>query len=95
MKIKHILSIITFGVISLSFTACGGGSESSFSNSEEIIPIVDCNLTGAVIPTDFTTMESKDAIVKKVDETTITTYHDVSGNKKICTDIGSAYLLRK
>ena len=95
MKIKNILSMIVISIIAISFTACGDGSDASFSNSEEKIVIKDCNTTGAVIPTDFTTMQSADTIIKKETTTTITTYHDISGNKKVCVDMGSAYLLRK
>ncbi len=96
MKLKYISVAIIVTIISIVISGCGGGGGSaSFSNAEQKVIIIDCNTTGAVIPTDFTTMLSADAIIKDKTPTTITTYHDISGNKKICVDIGSAYLLRQ
>jgi hypothetical protein len=96
---KKIVSIVTFTILTIGFSACGGGGgDSSFSNGQEIIPIdVNCT-TSAVTPADITTyvaLESGDAIVKNDNNTTVEIYHDVDGIKKVCVQLGgSAHIVR-
>lgn len=100
MRLNNILFISASITLLLSMNACsGGGSDAQFTNAEEKIVISDCNLSdnniSFIIPDDFTTMISEDAIIRNANATIITTYHDINGTKKICVDQGSAYLLRK
>lgn len=95
MKMK-LLSITMITFTALFFSACGGGEEDAhFKNSEEKISIIDCNTSGAIIPDDFISMFSGDVLVHELPNTVITTYHDINGTKKVCTDSGKAYLIRK
>ena len=96
MKKRYILSL---SIITLLFSACGGGggSDASFSNAEQKI---DINETCITTPTssdisNYITLESGDTIIKDADNTVISTYHDVNGTKKVCLVSGSAYILRK
>lgn len=95
-KDNLIKSIIILSII-IGFSACGGGGDdASFKNSEERIQIEDCNSTTVVtIPADYTTMQSGDVLVQEATNTTVTTYHDVNNTKKVCTQSGIAFLIRK
>jgi hypothetical protein len=87
------LSLLT--LLSLSFTACGGGSDdASFANSETLID-VDVNCTTPATISTYITVNSGDVIVKKEDNTTISIYHDVNGTKKVCLESGSAYIIQQ
>ena len=96
-KIKiATLSLLT--LLSLSFTACGGGSDdASFANSETLIDVdVNCTTTpNATDISNYITVNSGDVIVKKEDNTTISIYHDVNGTKKVCLESGSAYIIQQ
>lgn len=93
---KAIKSTIILSIITLSMTACGGGSDASFSNAQKKIDInISCITTPSSLDIDsYITLISADTIVKAEDNTTIKTYHDVNENKKVCLVSGSAYILR-
>ena len=87
------LSLLT--LLTLSFTACGGGSDdASFANSETMIDI-DVNCTTPATISTYITLHSGDAVVKDDDNTTISIYHDVNGTKKVCLESGSAHIIRQ
>ena len=96
---KKILYIVSFIFVALSFTACGGGGgDSSFSGdtTTQIDINVNC-VSGTPSAGDlatYITLLSGDTIVEDTDPTTVSTYHDLSGNKKICLNTGSAHILR-
>jgi len=97
MKIK-LLTTIIITTTTLFFSGCGGGgggSDAHFKNADTKITIIDCNANVATIPDDYTTMLSGDVLVNETANTTITTYHDINGTKKVCTVSGIAHLIRK
>lgn len=87
--------------IALSFSACGGGggSDASFENSGTVqIDIsIPCVTNPALNDIDnYILLQSEDTISKSGD-VTIVTYHDSTGEKRVCKDqnsTGSAYILR-
>lgn len=99
---KKIISIILPITIAIVFTACGGGGgDSSFSNNSNgtsnNIPINIPCLVGNISINDFSsylTLNSGDEILKNDDSTVVTIYHNVSGEKKVCLNSGSAYIVR-
>lgn len=93
MKIFKILKVAFVGFMAIGFIACT--NDGSFKNSENLIPVIDCNTTGVTVPDDFTTLKSGDVIVKDVIPTVITTYHSPDDIKKICVVDGIAHLIRK
>lgn len=95
MKLKNIIKTVTFlTIIITSFTACGGGgSSSSFENSETLIPItIACDTN----PIDlYETLNSGDVIIKDTSDAVVSIYHDVLGNKKVCLVSGIAHIVRQ
>lgn len=90
------LSLLT--LITLSFTACGGGSDdASFKNSETLIDItIPCQTTPTQTDiANYITVNSGDVIVKDDENTTISIYHDINNTKKVCLVSGSAHIIRK
>jgi len=94
MRRKYIIQIALSFLLAISFSACGGGSDASFENSETMIPI-DVNCTTPATIATYITVNSGDAIVKEEENTTISIYHDINGTKKICLESGKAYIIRK
>ena len=91
MNLKNIFYTLPIVITALVFNACGGGgSDAQFSNAENKIQIIDCNATNG-----YTTMISNDTLIQSETPTVITTYHDTNGTKKVCVNIGKAYILRK
>jgi len=87
------LSLLT--LLTLSFSACGGGGDdASFKNSETMIPI-DVNCTTPATIATYITVNSGDVIVKEEENTTISIYHDVNGTKKVCLVSGLAHIIRQ
>lgn len=97
---KKIISIILPITIAIVFTACGGGGgDSSFSNNSNrnTIPINIACLVGNISINDFAsylTLNSGDEVLKNDDSTVVTIYHNISGEKKVCLNSGSAYIVR-
>lgn len=93
-KLQISLGIITLSVL---FIGCGGGGDSSFSNSETII---DISIACVVSPTtaninSYVTLNSGDVIVKDTSNAAVSIYHDINGTKKVCLDTPSAHIIRK
>eukprot|EP00767_Chilomastix_cuspidata_P008293 gnl/Chilomastix_cuspidata/9460.p2 GENE.gnl/Chilomastix_cuspidata/9460~~gnl/Chilomastix_cuspidata/9460.p2 ORF type:complete len:103 (+),score=5.65 gnl/Chilomastix_cuspidata/9460:29-337(+) len=99
---KIILKYLSICIIVLSFASDGGGGGSSSSsdggtdtpddNTDSTkTEIVSC-LDSSNIE-EYTSLQSDDEIVKDSEETVISIYHDSDGNKKICVESGSAYIL--
>lgn len=86
--LTYILTVIT----ALFLSACG---DAHFKNEETKIAVIDCDTAVANIPDDYTTMNSGDVLVNEVANTVVTTYHDINGVKKVCTDSGKAHLVRQ
>ena len=84
---KKIYLIISSITLALFLSACGGGSDASFSNSEVQIDIPTCEMYENII--------TGDTIIQKENNTSIKTVFDINGTKKVCTLNGSAYILRK
>jgi hypothetical protein len=98
---KNMIKIATLSLLTLatlSFTACGGGSDdASFKNSETMIDIdVNCTVAPnqATIDT-YIPVYSGDVIVKDDENTSVSIYHDINGTKKICLEYGNAHIIRK
>jgi hypothetical protein len=93
---KKVIQISLLFLTITSFIACNGGDNSHFKNAEEKIDITNCVSSPTITDIDnYETIEGGDVIIKKEDNTTISTYHDVDNVKKICVESGSAYILRK
>lgn len=87
-----IATVLSIGV----FTSCSE-NDGHFKDAETIINIdVNCTqpVTTAAIAT-YITMLSGDVLVRSEDNTTVATYHDQNGIKKVCRISGSAYLIRQ
>ena len=102
---KHtLLKTTTFiTLITIGFSACSDNA--SFTNmttsdvadslAQQRIPIdVNCSTSPAVID-DYITLESGDIITKEEASTSITTYHDIDGVKKVCLNSGTATIVRE
>jgi len=87
MKNTHI--IISLISLALFMGACsdGGGSDASFSNSQEKIDLPNCET--------YESIKVGDTLIQKESNTSIKTVFDINGTKKACTLSGSAYILRK
>ena len=90
---KNIIALSLLGTLVVLFTACGGGSDAHFRNAN-IIPI-DVNCTTPATISTYITLQSDDVIVKEENNTTISIYHDINLNKKVCLVSGKAYIIRK
>ena len=95
MKTK-IISLTIATLVAIVLSACGGGSGSSYSNSQNVIAIdVEC-VTPANIST-YIPLQNNDTITIASGTPTIITYHDVNGTKRVCLDStssGTANILR-
>jgi len=89
--INNIKFVITIFSIALFLSACGSG-DAEFSGTSTTVSIVDCN--SSVDVADYSALQSGDVIVKDEDNTSISTYHDIDGNKRVCVDNGSAHIVR-
>ena len=97
---KNLLIMTLITLVTISFNACGGGGgdDAGFSNAttENRINIdVTCiTPVTTVAINSYVTMLSGDVLVQATNNTTVETYHDTNGTKKICLVSGSAYLVR-
>jgi hypothetical protein len=102
--VNRYLTSITILVITLFFSACGGGSGDTFEDSSTKIIIIDCNNSNSEIGTNdcgdedtpdyYTCLESGDTLIKEDENTIVEIVHDIDDNKKVCVQSGSAYILR-
>lgn len=84
--------------VMILFSACSDNGGAHFGDAEQLISVVGCVTTTPVTATDiagYTTMISGDTLIEDVNNTVVTTYHDVNGTKKVCVVSGKAYLSRK
>ena len=94
IKIKNIILTGLITLSTVSFTACSDG-EVYFQNTSIIID-TDC-----VVDPDFDdistyiTIYSGDVIVKEDMNSSISTYHDITGHKSVCRISGKSYIIRK
>jgi hypothetical protein len=101
MKKRILVNSLIAISIAIGFSACGGGGggdDASFENSESKIPInVKCLETTPTVKdiATYILLQSGDVIVKAEDNTTISTYHDINNEKRVCFVSGSAYIIRK
>jgi hypothetical protein len=101
MKKRILINTLIATSITIGLTACGGGggggSDASFADAETLIPIdVNCTANPTQLDIDsYITLNSGDVIVKDEENTTISTYHDIDGNKKVCRVTGSAHIIRE
>ena len=87
---KNIIYLVASVLIAISFNACGS---SSSSTSTIQIPI-DVNCTTPATINTYIPLQSGDSIVPQEDNTTVSTYHDINGTKRVCLVSGSAYIER-
>ena len=97
---KNIIKTSIFSLLAItSFSACGvgGGDSASFENSEILIPItIACVTTPTSTDiSSYETLNSGDTIVKDTNDTVVSIYHDVDGNKKVCLESGTAHIVRQ
>ena len=97
MKLNNIILVGLLALGAVSFTACSEG-DGHFKNADSASTIgidVDCivNPTSADIAT-YITIYSGDVIVKEDSNSSVSTYHDVNGNKSVCRVTGNSYILR-
>jgi len=93
---KNMIKVAMLSLLTLGFSACDGGSDASFENSETIIPVtIDCQTTpdSNDIAT-YITLSSGDVVVKE-GNATVSIYHDINGTKKICLEDGNAHIIRQ
>jgi hypothetical protein len=99
---RNILSIVIVSIITIGFSACGGGGggDASFKDSNTSNNIaIDVNCTTNPTSTNieaYIPLQSGDAIVKDTDGTQIEIYHDINGTKRVCVvaGTGSAHIIR-
>ena len=92
MKMYKSLTLISIIALSIGFSACSDNAE--FKSAKSKISIVNCNSTVGVTPTQYTVMKSGDILSKSVTPTVVNTYHSANGTKTICTEVGTAILIR-
>lgn len=94
---KNIILILTLTFITVGFSAC---SEDSGSTQEvpavlEIPITMQCVSSPTAADIDaYETLISADTIVKDEDNTTISTFTALDGEKKVCLVSGSAHIVR-
>lgn len=99
MSKNLILIIVTIIVVSV-FSGCGNTDEASFetssssSGSSTITIAIDVTCTTPATIDTYIELKSGDTIVKNSDNTSIETYHDATGAKKVCLVSGSASIIR-
>jgi len=89
---KNLMAISAMVAITLGFNACSDTGH--FKDAQNKISITNCS-SGVTIPDDYVSMLSGDTLVQEATGTVVTTYHDINGTKKVCTDSGIAYLIRQ
>lgn len=89
-------TMLAFG-LALFFAACGGGGDSASFDGNSTGNQIDINVTCTTPATisSYIALVSGDVIVQTGSNTTIETYHDINGDKRVCLVSGSAYILRK
>ena len=92
MKTYKIITLISIAALTIGFSACSDNAE--FKQAQTTVTIVDCNSTIGVTPTQYTPMLSGDVLSKTVTPTVVNTYHDANGTKTVCTEVGTAVLIR-
>lgn len=92
MKTYKIITFISIVALTIGFSACSDNAE--FKSATSTTTIVDCNSTVGVTPTQYTLMQSGDVLSKTVTPTVINTYHNVTGTKTVCIQVGAAVLIR-
>ena len=94
---KNILLATIFALVTLAFTACSEG-DGAFKNADSASKLdinVDCivNPVEADIAT-YITITTGDVVVTEDSNSSVSTYHDINGTKKVCRVSGSAYIIR-
>ena len=74
-------------LVTISFSACS-------DDAKQKIPI-NVNCTTPATINSYISLYSGDVLVKVEDNTTIETYHNTDGTKKVCLVSGNAYISRK
>lgn len=93
---KQIVKILIIIFTSISFIACGGGSntvEGFSGNSFEKIGISKLCTSPDRIE-DYIVLKSGDQIVKDDEGTQISIFHDENSVKKVCLNSGTAHISR-
>lgn len=100
MRKNLILTIVTIIAVSV-FSGCGNTDEGHFdsssstnNNSNTITIAIDVACTTPATISSYIELKSGDTIVKNSDGTSIETYHDANGAKKVCLVSGSASIVR-
>ena len=94
---KNVLATTLTTLAMIGLSACGGGGggdNADFSNAEQKIPI-DVNCTTPTTINTYIPLYSGDVLVQAEANTTIETYHNIDGTKKVCLVSGNAYIIRK
>ena len=92
---KNALVITLTTLVTISFSACGGGGDDAhFSDAENQVPINVACTTPATL-NSYIPLYSGDVVVKAENNTTIEIYHSADGSKKVCLVSGNAYIIRK
>jgi hypothetical protein len=92
---RNMIKVAMLSLLTLGFSACGGGSDASFENSETMIDInIPCQTTPTTTDiSNYITLNSGDVVVKE-GNATVSIYHDINGTKKICLESGNAHIIR-
>ena len=93
-----ILTTITATII-IGLSACSDNAD--FTNETKVIApaaqqriAIDANCTNPAVIADYIALESGDIITKELKNSSIITYHDTDGVKKVCLKYGKATILR-
>ena len=92
---KNVLATMLTTLVTISFSACSDNG--NFSNAETKIAI-DVNCTTPSTPAlinSYISLYSGDVLVQGENNTTVETYFDANGTKKVCLVSGTAYIIRK
>jgi len=101
MRIFNTYSSILFtSLFAISFSACS--DDASFTNEtvQGNIPLaqqriaIDVNCSTPAIVDDYISLQSGDTITKEDANTSVITYHDINGSKKVCLKYGKATIIR-
>ncbi len=94
---------ISLSCIILLLSACGSG-EGSYKSGIQSIVVIDCDNNNSTngtndcgditVPNYYTCVNSNDTLISDDDSTVIDMIENSNGTKKVCTDAGSAHILR-
>lgn len=87
-------------LLTTGFSACSDNASFTNETTQNAVQAaqqriaVDVNCSTPAIVDDYIALQSGDTITKEESNTSIITYHDVNGIKKVCLNYGKATIVR-